>query len=115
MTTAVTTSDPSAVGPTPLLFVAVLTYLRPLEDMDEAGPDHVAWLRRGYDAGRLLASGRRVPRTGGVIIARGTDVAEVEAYLRTDPFQQRGLAVADIYPFEAVMLTDPMRAALATV
>jgi uncharacterized protein YciI len=98
---------------THLLFVAVLTYLRPLEEMDAAGPDHIAWLKQGYDAGRLLASGRRVPRTGGIVIARGTNVAEVEAYLRTDPFQQRGLAHADIYPFEAVMLSDAMKAALA--
>ena len=105
-------SSTTGDAPPPLLFVAVLTYLRPLAEMDAAGPDHVAWLQRGYDDGSLLASGRRVPRTGGIIIARGTDVAEVEAHLRTDPFQQRGLASAEMYPFEAVMLSDAMKAAL---
>lgn len=113
MQTSTTTGAATAPTPPPLLFVAVLTYLRPLEEMDAAGHDHVAWLQRGYDEGRLLASGRRVPRTGGVIIARGNDVSEVEAHLRTDPFQQRGLASAEIYPFEAVMLSDAMKAALA--
>ena len=61
------------------LFVVVLTYIRPLEEVDAAGPAHVAWLRRGYDRGVFLVSGRRVPRTGGVIIAKAASLPEVEA------------------------------------
>ena len=82
--------------------------------MDAAGAEHVAWFQRGYDDGVLLASGRRVPRTGGVILMRGADLAEVEARPRADPFQHRGLATAEIYPFEAVMLSEPMKRALAS-
>jgi uncharacterized protein YciI len=45
------------------IFVTVLTYVGPIEDIDAAGADHVAWLKRGYDDGVFLASGRRIPRT----------------------------------------------------
>ncbi len=94
------------------LFVVILTYVAPLEQINASGADHVAWLQRGYDEGVLLASGRQVPRTGGVILAKGASLAEVEARMREDPFQQRGLATARIIAFEPVMLSDAMRAAL---
>lgn len=94
------------------LFVVVLTYIRPLEEVDAAGPAHVAWLRQGYDRGVFLVSGRRVPRTGGVIIAKAASLPEVEALMREDPFQRMGLATAQIVPFEANMLSEAMRPAL---
>lgn len=96
----------------PKLFVAVLTYVAPIEQIDAAGKDHVAWLQRGYDQGVFLASGRRVPRTGGIILASAASVEEVEAWMRQDPFQSRGLATAEIYPFEANMTSDGMKAAI---
>jgi uncharacterized protein YciI len=55
------------------VFVLLLSYVKPLEEVDALMREHVAWLRRHYDAGRFVASGRRIPRTGGVILARGDD------------------------------------------
>ncbi len=46
------------------LHVAVLTYVRPLEEIDTHIPAHVEWLKLVYCDGVFLASGRRVPRTG---------------------------------------------------
>lgn len=97
----------------PSLFVVILTYVRPLGEIDAAGDDHVAWLQRGYDEGVLLASGRRLPRTGGIILALGATLDEVEARMRTDPLQQRALATAEIFPFQANMASDAMRTAIA--
>src|SRR3954462_14894710 len=51
------------------MFVLLLTYVRPLEDVDALMRDHMAWLEQQYAAGRFIVSGRRVPRTGGVIVA----------------------------------------------
>jgi uncharacterized protein YciI len=61
------------------VFVLLLTYVKPLADVDALMRDHVAWLNEHYDVGRFLVSGRRVPRTGGVIVARGGDREEIEA------------------------------------
>ena len=53
------------------LCLIVLTYVKPLEEVDALLPAHVAWLDQGYAQGLFLVSGRRVPRTGGVIVTRG--------------------------------------------
>lgn len=91
------------------LFVIVLTYVRPLEEIDAARADHIAWLQRGYDDGTFLASGPRIPRNGGIILAKGESLEKVAARLTHDPFHERGLATAEIFPFEANMLSNAMR------
>ena len=52
---------------------------------------HLAWVKEGYDKGWFLGSGRKTPRTGGVIFARG-DRAEIEAFCASDPFVAHGIA-----------------------
>jgi uncharacterized protein YciI len=68
------------------MFVVTLTYTAPLEEIDKLVPAHAAWLDRHYEAGVFVLSGRRVPRTGGVILARGVDRDELERILASDPF-----------------------------
>jgi uncharacterized protein YciI len=63
--------------------------------------DHMAWLNEHYEAGRFLVSGRRIPRTGGVIVARGDDADEIEALAASDPFVSTGVATCDIIHFRA--------------
>jgi uncharacterized protein YciI len=98
----------------PKLFVVVLTYVAPIEQIDAAGAEHVSWLKRGYDGGVFLVSGRRVPRTGGIILVKAASPKEVEEWMRQDPFQTRGLATAEIYPFEGNMMSDAMKVAVET-
>lgn len=73
------------------MFILSLTYVKPQEDADRLMAPHMAWVNAGYDSGIFLASGRKVPRTGGVILARG-DRVEIEAYAATDPFATEGVA-----------------------
>jgi uncharacterized protein YciI len=83
------------------MFVLLLTYTRPLEDVDALMRDHMAWLREHYAAGRFVVSGRRVPRTGGVILARGDDRDEIEAIAAADPFVRGGVATCEVVEFRA--------------
>ncbi|WP_035605290.1 YciI family protein [Edwardsiella tarda] len=62
---------------------------------------HIDWLNQGDDQGVFLSSGRRIPRNGGVILARSESLEALQARLQRDPFQQHGLARCDIIPFEA--------------
>ena len=62
---------------------------------------HVAWLDRHYKDGTFVASGRKVPRDGGVILAIAPDRAAVEAIVAEDPFVARGLAEARVIEFLA--------------
>jgi uncharacterized protein YciI len=83
------------------VFVLVLTYVRPLEEVDALMREHVAWLQENYDAGRFVVSGRRIPRTGGVILARGDDRDEIEAIAANDPFVKGGVATCEVVQFRA--------------
>ncbi|QEL57605.1 YciI family protein [Chromobacterium paludis] len=80
------------------MFVVSLTYTAPLSDVDALLPAHVQWLKQAYADGLFVASGRKVPRDGGVILARG-ERAALEARLAQDPFAQGGVARYDIIEF----------------
>jgi uncharacterized protein YciI len=83
------------------VFVLLLTYVRPLAEVDALMREHMAWLSEHYAAGRFLVSGRRIPRTGGVIVARGDDRAEIEALAPGDPFVAGGVATCEVIQFRA--------------
>jgi uncharacterized protein YciI len=92
------------------VFVVTLSYTVPLEDVDRVLPEHVAWLERQYAAGTLLASGRRVPRTGGVLLARAEDRAALDALLAGDPFHREGLAEYQVVEFTPSMTAPGLEA-----
>jgi uncharacterized protein YciI len=83
------------------VFVLLLTYVKPLAEVDALMREHVAWLDEHYAAGRFLVSGRRIPRTGGVIVARGDDRGEIEALAASDPFVAGGVATCEVVQFRA--------------
>lgn len=85
------------------IYVVVLTYIKPLEEVDSQIPEHVEWLKQGYSDGVFLASGRRIPRNGGVILAKCENIESLKARLSQDPFQKLNIAKAEIIPFEATM------------
>ena len=91
------------------MVIVSLTYKRPLEDVEKHGAAHVEWLGKGYDAGLLIASGRKVPRTGGVIIARGT-LASVKALCETDPFFVHQVADYDFTEVEVLYTASGLEA-----
>ena len=77
------------------MFILSLTYVKPTEEADRFMAPHMDWVNAGYDSGMFVASGRKVPRTGGVILARG-ERAEGEAYVAVDPFAAEGVAVYEV-------------------
>lgn len=83
------------------MFILELTYIAPAERVDAVLADHVAWLDKQYEAGVFLASGRKVPRDGGVIVAVGEDRAALEAVVATDPFAVEKVADYRIVEFVA--------------
>ncbi|MBO6806675.1 YciI family protein [Thalassospira sp.] len=91
------------------MFVVSLNYKVPLEQVDAHIEDHIAWLKQAYAKGLFLASGRKVPRDGGVILAKG-DRAALEDELTRDPFHQHDLADYHITEFDPVMVADGLEA-----
>ena len=87
------------------MFVIELIYKVPLDQIDAAMKAHVAWLNAHYAAGTFLASGRKIPRDGGVILAVG-ELAAIEAIAKEDPFVARGLAETRIIEFRLSQIAD---------
>ena len=85
------------------MFIVTLTYLKPVDEIDALMNDHVAWLKRCYDGGLFIASGRRVPRVGGVIIARSGDEPALRAALAEDPFVIHAAARCEVVEFTPSM------------
>jgi uncharacterized protein YciI len=81
------------------MFVAISEYLKPLEEVDHFADAHRDWMMKHYASGRFLGSGRKVPPTGGIILARAESRDEFLSILAEDPYQQNGLAKYEIYEF----------------
>ena len=81
------------------MFIALLTYTRPLEEVDALIAAHVRFLDEHYAEGLFVASGRKVPRTGGVILISGQDRERVHAILERDPFHVAGVATYELIEF----------------
>ncbi|NUP19590.1 MAG: hypothetical protein HOZ81_26610 [Streptomyces sp.] len=83
------------------MFVLELTYTAPVEDVDAVLEAHVAWLDAQYEAGVFLASGRKNPRDGGVILAVAEGRGRIEEIAATDPFVGAGVCAYRITEFVA--------------
>ncbi|HFQ8225604.1 TPA: YciI family protein [Citrobacter freundii] len=95
-----------------VLYVVVLTYVKPLHEIDAQLPAHVEWLKKGYAANLFLASGRKIPRTGGVILAKCDNEEQLKHYLAQDPFQRSGVANVELIPFEPSMMVTELQSLL---
>ncbi|NOT73289.1 MAG: GTP cyclohydrolase [Cyclobacteriaceae bacterium] len=83
------------------MFVISLHYIVPLEQLDAHMTAHVKYLQKYYKKDVFIMSGRKVPRTGGIIIAQAKSKAEIEEILGEDPFFTHKLAEFTITEFLA--------------
>ena len=81
------------------MFIIDLNYIVPLDELDAHMADHVKYLRKYYKKNVFVASGRKVPRTGGIILALAGSKAEVEKIIKEDPFDKHQLAEFPITEF----------------
>lgn len=81
------------------MFIVLLEYVVELDEVDRYLEAHVAYLNREYEKGNFIASGRKVPRTGGVILSKLTSKEELKRVLDEDPFKKAHLATYEIVEF----------------
>jgi len=82
------------------MYIILLTYVKPLEDVDRHLTDHVAFLNDQYASKKFFLSGRKNPRTGGVILAHNCDREELNRIISQDPFHANEIAKYEIIEFE---------------
>ena len=92
------------------MFIIELTYKVDVAEIDRHMAAHMAFVRKYYKSGHFVASGRKIPRDGGIILTRGGSRAEVEAIAAEDPFCVHGLAEARIVEFRVSQQADDLQA-----
>lgn len=95
------------------MFIVDLLYIKSLEEVDANLEAHVAYLNEQYARGVFLASGRKVPRTGGVILARCDSRESLDAVLEQDPFKRNGVARYTVTEFVPSMTAEGLEALMA--
>jgi len=83
------------------LYVAVSDYHVPLDQIDAHLEEHRSWILAEYVSGRVLASGRRTPPVGGVLIFRADSQEDAETFASMDPFVARGFLSYRVVGFNA--------------
>lgn len=74
------------------MFIVELTYKVELEKIDQFLDEHIDFLNKQYALGNFIASGRKVPRVGGVILSTIDNKGELENIIKQDPFNKNNLA-----------------------
>jgi uncharacterized protein YciI len=70
----------------------ISTYLKPLDEVDQAREEHLAFVADLEKRGLSVTAGRQEPPVGGIILLDVDTAAEADEVLAQDPYVQRGLA-----------------------
>jgi uncharacterized protein YciI len=81
------------------MFIIELNYKADLSEIDAHMRAHMTFLKKYYASGHFVVSGRKVPRDGGIIVAKAQSRAEIEAIAHEDPFFKHGLVDIRIVEF----------------
>ena len=90
------------------MFIVNLTYTVELERVDQLLNEHVVFLNQQYELGNFIASGRKVPRTGGIILSAVKDKVELERIIARDPFKKHELAHYELIEFIPSKTSDEL-------
>lgn len=91
------------------MFIINLTYKTELERIDHYLNEHVEFLNEQYELGNFIASGRKIPRTGGIILSKASSKSELEKIIEKDPFKIHELADYEITEFIPSKTSNELR------
>lgn len=91
------------------MFILLLEYLKPIEEVDKELTSHIKYLEKYYCLKKFICSGRRNPRTGGVILCNAKDINEIEEIIKEDPFYDKKIAKYEIIEFQPTKYTDEFK------
>lgn len=86
------------------MYIVNLNYIHDLDKVDSLLDEHISFLERQYEKGIFIASGRKVPRTGGIILVRNISFEELDQVFSEDPFMIHGVAEYEVIQFIPTMM-----------
>ena len=84
------------------MYLIQVTYIKPISEIDKHLVDHRAFLDQYYASGKLICSGPRNPRTGGIILSNAKSLDEVWNFIHNDPFHINGIASYEVIEFNPI-------------
>lgn len=94
------------------MFLVDITFKRTEDINAELTQAHRHYLQAFYDQQILLFGGRKVPRTGGIILSQGIEKSQLHGLMDKDPLIAQGYASYTIIEFHPVMAGLEYRALL---
>ena len=91
------------------MFIINITYTSNLEQIDAIIEEHIKFLNEQYELGNFIVSGRKVPRTGGIILSNIDNKTELEKIIENDPFKINHLANYEIIEFIPSKTSEALR------
>lgn len=91
------------------MYIANLIYVKPLEDVEKYLEEHIAFLEKYYKSGNFICSGRKNPRTGGIILFNAKDETEMNQIISEDPFNVNQIARYEIIEFYPTKYTSDFK------
>lgn len=90
------------------MFIILLTYIAPIEKIEKELNNHIIYLKEQYSLGYFIASGRKVPRTGGIIISNIKDINQLNQILEKDTFKRNKLVEYNITEFIPTITSEEL-------
>jgi len=81
------------------MYIANLNYIKEVSEVEKYLEEHIKFLEKYYEMGKFICSGRKNPRTGGVILLNAESLSEVESIILEDPFNINEIAEYEITEF----------------
>lgn len=81
------------------MFIINITYTEKLEKIDTLLTKHIDFLNQQYETGNFILSGKKTPRTGGIIVSRVSNRKELEEIIEKDPFFSNNVANYELIEF----------------
>ena len=60
------------------MYIVSLNYIKEVSEVEKHLEEHIKFLEKYYEMGKFICSGRKNPRTGGVILLNAESLSEVE-------------------------------------
>ena len=81
------------------MYIVNLNYIKEVSEVEKHLEEHIKFLEKYYEMGKFICSGRKNPRTGGVILLNAESLSEVEKIILEDPFNINEIAEYEITEF----------------
>jgi len=89
-----------------MLYIVILTYIRPIEEVHAHLDSHRDWLIEYSRSGNIVVAGPLEDRKGGAVLACCKNRAELDNILATDSFHIHGLVNYEVRAFSAALRSE---------